>query len=78
MRLSDRLVLQVIERVDRDDDYVLVDDHHGTEIVLTPTDVARLLLGIEWFAANNPHFQLANAIDGERELLKRSRWRQRP
>ena len=70
MRLSDRLVLQLIERTDRDDDYVLVDDHHGTEIVLTARDAARLFIGIDWFATHNPHAQLANAIAGERHRMR--------
>lgn len=50
MRLSDRTVIQLIERDASTNDFVLVDDEHGTEIVLTTNELARLHYAIRYFA----------------------------
>jgi hypothetical protein len=48
MRLSHRLVLQVVD----DDRLVLVDDRTGYELALSVVEAGRLAAGISWFATN--------------------------
>jgi hypothetical protein len=58
MRLSGRIVLQIVEWPDRNDN-VLVDDDRGTEIVLTTVELARMHHGIRYFAGHDQELTTA-------------------